>query len=104
MARSLCVLTAFNSRFKDVAAISLKGMRRFADAHDYDLRVVERDDCTRRGGWIKIEPIIKVLAESFNYVLWLDADTVVARTQGCLNPPDRVAQHHLEFDPQGLRA
>ena len=54
-------------------------MHRFADAHDYAIRVVERD-CGRRGGWIKIEPLLALLEDGFDYVLWLDADTVVART------------------------
>jgi lipopolysaccharide biosynthesis glycosyltransferase len=55
-------------------------MRLFADAHGYSFRALERESCCRRGGWIKIEPILALLAEGFDYVLWLDADTIVART------------------------
>jgi hypothetical protein len=54
-------------------------MRRFADAHGYALRVVQRNDCVRRGGWLKIEPIIATLSGAFDFVLWLDADTYVAK-------------------------
>jgi hypothetical protein len=77
---SVCVITAYDSRFRDVASISVPSMRRFADAHGYSFRAVERDDCIRRGGWIKIEPILALLGQDYEYVLWLDADTVVART------------------------
>lgn len=78
---SVCILTAYDSRYKDIAAISIPSMRRFADARGYDLRVVERNDCTRRGGWMKIEPIRDALAGAFDFVLWIDADVWVARTE-----------------------
>lgn len=80
MPPSLCVLTAYNAAYKDLASISVPSIRRLADAHGYALRVVERDDCVRRGGWMKIEPIIAALADGFDFVLWLDTDTFVART------------------------
>jgi hypothetical protein len=76
---SVCILTAYDDRFADLGAISVPSMRRFADAHGYALRAVERNGCSRRGGWLKIEPIIEALSGGFDFVLWLDADTYVAR-------------------------
>jgi hypothetical protein len=76
----VCVLTAYDDRFAGIGAISVPSMRRLADAHGYALRVVERNDCTRRGGWLKIEPIVAALSGAFDFVLWLDADTYVVRT------------------------
>ena len=76
---SLCILTAYNSRYEEIAAISQPSMRQFADIYGYELAVIGRDDCVRRGGWIKIEPILEVLAGDFEFVLWLDADTMFAR-------------------------
>jgi nucleotide-diphospho-sugar transferase len=79
MPPSVCVLTAHDSRYKSIASISVPSIRALADAHAYTLRTIERDDCTRRGGWIKIESIRQVLEEGFDFVLWLDADIYVAR-------------------------
>jgi hypothetical protein len=76
---SVCILTACNSLYRNVALISVPRMRQLADAHGYELRVVERDDCARRGGWIKIQPIVDALGGAFDFVLWLDADTLVTR-------------------------
>lgn len=80
MPSSVCVLTAYDDRFTSISAISVPSMRRLADAHGYALRVVERNDCTRRGGWLKVEPIIEALSGAFDFVLWLDTDAYVART------------------------
>lgn len=54
-------------------------MGRFADAHDYEFRAIQRDDCERKGGWIKIEPIMATLVAQFDYLLWMDIDALVVR-------------------------
>jgi hypothetical protein len=76
---SVCVLVVYDALYKELASVSIPSIRRLADAHGYTLRMIERNDCARPGGWIKIEPIIATLAEAFDFVLWIDADTFVAR-------------------------
>lgn len=54
-------------------------MKEYADRHGYDFRVIHRDDCGRRGGWIKIEPIRTALAAGYDFVFWMDIDALVIR-------------------------
>jgi hypothetical protein len=79
MKPTVCLLTAYNSRYKDVAAITLGRMQALADAHDYSFRAIRRDDCDRQGGWIKIEPIVAALETDFDFILWVDIDALVVR-------------------------
>jgi hypothetical protein len=78
---TLCILTAHDSRYEEIAAISAPFMRRLADAHGYTYTALRRDDCVRGAGWIKIEPILDVLSSGkFDFLLWLDADAMPVRT------------------------
>jgi len=79
MPLSISALTSYDSRYKSIAAFSIPSIRAFADKQNYTLRAVERDDCTRPGGWMKIESILSALEDGFDFVLWLDADTYAAR-------------------------
>jgi hypothetical protein len=54
-------------------------MKEYAGRHGYEFRVIQRDDCDRKRGWIKIEPIRAALAAGFDFVLWMDIDTLVIR-------------------------
>ena len=72
---SVCILTAYTSNYADMAALSVPHMREYAKREGYEFRAIQRDDCERNGGWVKIEPITEALAAGFNFVLWLDADT-----------------------------
>ena len=78
---SICLLTAFNHAYEPIASVTIPRMQALADRHDYNLQVIKRDDCERRGGWLKIGPIRDALEEAFDYVLWLDIDTVVLRRE-----------------------
>lgn len=80
MSASLLILTAFNAVYKDVADITLPAMARLARAQNYRFVVLDDATCDRRGGWIKIQPIIKALSSGAEYVLWLDIDALVVRT------------------------
>ena len=86
----LCVLTAYDARFAEIAALSVPRLRAFADAQGHALRVVERNDCARRGGWLKIEPIRDALAAGFEHVLWIDADALIVREGGDIRAAARA--------------
>jgi hypothetical protein len=79
-APNVCLLTAYNAAYQAVAEITVPHMRSLADRFGYRFVEIRRDDCTRRGGWIKIEPICAALREDFDFVLWLDADALIVRT------------------------
>jgi hypothetical protein len=80
MTLRICVLTAFTSSLGDIAAISVPHMKNYSNYHDYEFRVVERGDYPREGHWLKIEAIRDELAAGFDFVLWLDVDTLIVRT------------------------
>lgn len=79
MNSTVCVLTAYTSTMADMAALSVPHMREYASRHKYDFLAIERDDCSRRGTWVKIETIRETLAAGFNFILWLDVDILVIR-------------------------
>jgi hypothetical protein len=78
-ASTVCLLTAYNAGFRSIAEVTVPRMRALADSHDYHFRAIKRDDCSRRGGWIKIEPICAALAENFDFVFWIDTDALILR-------------------------
>ena len=76
---SLCLLTAYSSNLADLAVISVPHMEQYASRHGYQSRVIRRDDCERQGGWFKIEPISDALEAGYDFVFWLDIDTLILR-------------------------
>jgi hypothetical protein len=78
-------------------------MHRFAERNGYSIRVVESDACHRRGGWIKIQPILQVMAEGFDYILWLDVDTFVTKPDADIRRVmhERVQLHMAWHYPVG---
>jgi Nucleotide-diphospho-sugar transferase len=77
--QSVCILTAFNSALQPLAPFAVPRMRALAGTHGYKVTVVHRDDWQRRRGWIKIEAIRAALESDFDFVFWVDVDTVVQR-------------------------
>lgn len=76
---SVCLLTAHDAQFAEVAALTLPHMADLARRHGYEFRATRRDECSRAGGWLKIEPIRDALSSGFDMVLWLDVDCLVVR-------------------------
>lgn len=79
MTATICILTAYDPNFGELAGVTLPHMRSYAERHGYEFAAVQRADCERPGGWIKIKPICAALERGLDYILWLDADTLVVR-------------------------
>ena len=79
MELKVCVVTAFDSKYGALANLSIPHMKEYAGRHGYEFRMFRRDDCARPHGWMKIEPILEALADGFDFVLWLDVDTLFVR-------------------------
>jgi hypothetical protein len=79
MSSAVCLLTSYTSTYAAFAALSVPHMKEYAGRHGYEIRVIQRDDCERKGSWIKIEPIRAALAAGFDFVFWIDVDTLVVR-------------------------
>jgi hypothetical protein len=101
---SVCLLTAYDSNYRALAALAVPSMARLSQAHGYALRALTRDGAARRGGWIKIEPIREALSESFDYILWIDIDTIVARTDlDIRNIMQSSVELHMAWHDPGLQ-
>jgi lipopolysaccharide biosynthesis glycosyltransferase len=87
-----------------MANLSVPHVKEYAGRHGYEFRVFQRDNCARPQGWTKIEPILDVLADGFDFVLWLDADTLVARKDVDILAAAQPGAHlHMvwhDFDPR----
>ncbi len=79
MKPSVCLLTACNSGHRPLADLTVPHMRSFAEAQGYHLHFICKDDWERQRGWIKVEAIRASLDEKFDFVLWVDVDTVIQR-------------------------
>jgi hypothetical protein len=79
MNSSVCLLTSYTSNYSAFAALTIPHMEEYAERHGYEFRAVQNDDCDRKGGWIKIEPIREALAAGFDFVFWVDIDALVVR-------------------------
>jgi hypothetical protein len=80
MARSVCLLTAYTTDLEDVAAISVPHMRRYAERFGYEFRQSRYDDRqSRKPGWLKIDAISNALSEPYDFVFWVDIDTLFVR-------------------------
>lgn len=80
MKPSVCLLTACNSTQQPLAALTVPRMQVLAQAHGYDMRALQGDNWQRPRGWLKIEAIRSALDDGFDFVFWLDVDTVVLRS------------------------
>ncbi len=77
--QSVCVLTAYDSNLRSLAALTVPRMRAFAAAHGCEARALQKDEWQRTRGWIKVEAIRAVLEENFDFVFWIDVDALVLR-------------------------
>jgi hypothetical protein len=79
MKPSVCLLTAYDSTQQPLAAFTIPSMHAFAQAHGYAVRAVSREDWQRPRGWIKIEAIRAALENDFDFVFWIDVDSIILR-------------------------
>jgi hypothetical protein len=79
MKPSVCLLTAYDSTQQPLAAFTVPGMQAFAQAHGYEVRAVYREEWERPRGWIKIEAIRAALDNNFDFVFWVDVDSIILR-------------------------
>jgi len=75
----LLIVTAYNEPFNAIAEISVPRMQKYADRYNCAIRVIADADCILPDGWVKIPAIRQALTESFDYIFWLDADTLFIR-------------------------
>lgn len=89
---TLRVITAYDANVADLADISLPLMRRYATIHEYAASLHnisvpggELEDYFKRSekrmGWIKIPAILEALKGDEEWILWLDVDVLVAKSE-----------------------
>ena len=81
MKPSVCLLTAYNSAQQPLSAFTVPRMHAFAQAQNYEVRVVHRDNWERQRGWIKIEAIREAIDSNFDFLFWIDVDAVILRCE-----------------------
>lgn len=76
-----CIVTAYlGDDFAQLAALTLPRMEAFAARHGYELIVHKPDGSGFTDSWMKVPAIISALQSGFDFVLWLDIDVLILRT------------------------
>lgn len=76
-----CIVTAYQGdEFAKLATLTLPRMEAFAARHGYELIVHPPDGAGFTDSWMKIPAIISALQCGFDFVLWLDIDALILRT------------------------
>lgn len=76
-----CIVTAYHGDdFTKLATLTLPGMEAFAARHGYELIVHRPDGSGFTDSWMKVPAIISALQGGFDFVLWLDIDALILRT------------------------
>ncbi len=76
-----CIVTAYQGDdFAKLAALTLPRMEAFAARHGHELVVHKLDGSGFTNSWMKIPAIISALRSGFDFVLWLDIDALILRT------------------------
>lgn len=76
-----CIVTAYQGDdFAQFAALTLPRMEAFAARHGYELVVHKQDGSGFTDSWMKVPAIISALRSDFDFVLWLDIDVLILRT------------------------
>ena len=102
MNSAVCLLTSYTSNYSAFAALSIPHMKEYANRHGYEFRAVQNDDCVRRDGWRKIEPIRTALAAVFDFVFWVDIDALIVRKEVDIRSAAKPgADLHMAWHDQG---
>lgn len=76
-----CIVTSYQGDgFAQLAALTLPRMEAFAARHGYELIVHKPDGSGLTDSWMKVPAIISALRSGFDFVLWLDIDALILRT------------------------
>lgn len=92
------VLTSFSFGDQtDLLSISIPTFRQYALTHNYHMYIPPKPDFDRPWSWFKV-PLIISLLESYETVLWIDADVVIMNhtkdiLDDCSNAPFNLVVH-----------
>lgn len=76
-----CIVTAYQGDdFAELATLTLPRMKTFAARHGHELIVHRPGGSSFTDSWMKIPAIISALQGGFDFVLWLDIDALILRT------------------------
>lgn len=76
-----CIVTAYQGDdFAKLATLTLPRMEAFAVRHGYELIVHRPDRSGISDSWMKVPAILSTLHRGFDFVLWLDIDALILRT------------------------
>jgi hypothetical protein len=100
--RRTVVCTVATGPHEELYEISGPTFERFADHHGYDLIVAHHDlSADRPPSWSKV-PLVRELLESYDRVVWIDADAIIVDPTGDILEatgflrPLRVAVHRYD--------
>ena len=73
-----CIVTAYRGGdFAEVAELTLPRLEKYAARHGHELRIHRMEDTSLDRAWMKVPPIREALDGDFEFVVWLDIDTLI---------------------------
>lgn len=91
------IVTFATGAYRELLDIALPTFRDFATRHGYQVRVANPPPAGRRESWLKVPAIAKAL-NTYDEVLYLDADVVIVDPSADLDVPDgywhALVEHH----------
>ena len=79
MASELCIVTAFDEKYRDMGRLCQQSVNRYGLTHHIDTRFVREFKSGRPAAWEKIQVIYELLKEGYQHVCWIDADAAFVR-------------------------
>lgn len=72
----LCVTTFYNPQYSLMGEICSLRLQQYAEKHGFDFRLFRHSWSDRPAAWNKIRVIEELFSDGYDYVLWVDADTL----------------------------
>ena len=98
---SLLILTGYDDAMREIGDLTTPGKLAYAQRHGYDFKCVRNYNKETHPSWQKLYVIWENL-NGANYVLWLDADSVI--TNPSMAVGDWMTRHNAVFSPMVVSA
>lgn len=101
----VCLLTAFDQAYREMGEVCAATLRRYAEIHGCDVRVVRDLNTGRPPAWNKIIAIQDTLRAGYDVVFWIDTDALFVRFDAGIRDEIRdgkhlyLVSHHIFLDP-----
>lgn len=79
------IISAYTDNFKEIADISYQTYEKYCKKQDMSFSIFKLINIERPASWYKIPLILDRFKEGYEYVMWVDADTLVINNDFKLN-------------------